>query len=37
MRVIAIPNRRYPPSGDALAFADVVLDSLGELSSATVS
>jgi len=37
MRVIAIPNRLYPPSGDALALADVVLDSLGELSSATVS
>ena len=28
MRVIAIPNRRYPPPADALALADVVLDSL---------
>jgi HAD superfamily hydrolase (TIGR01509 family) len=32
MRVIAIPNRRYPPSGDALALADVVLRSLAELT-----
>ena len=28
MRVIAIPNRRYPPPADALALADVVLDEL---------
>ena len=33
MRVLAIPNRRYPPPPDALALADVVLDSLGELTS----
>jgi hypothetical protein len=32
MRVIAVPNRRFPPAADALALADVVLDSLGELS-----
>jgi HAD superfamily hydrolase (TIGR01509 family) len=31
MRVIAIPNRRYPPPTDALALADVVLDSLADL------
>jgi len=34
MRVIAIPNRRYPPPADALALADVVLDSLAELTPA---
>jgi HAD superfamily hydrolase (TIGR01509 family) len=32
MRVVAIPNRRYPPGDDALAFADVVLGSIRELS-----
>jgi HAD superfamily hydrolase (TIGR01509 family) len=32
MRVIAIPNRRYPPAGEALALADVVLASLDELT-----
>ena len=32
MRVIAIPNLRYPPPGDALALADVVLESLAELT-----
>jgi HAD superfamily hydrolase (TIGR01509 family) len=32
MRVIAIPNRRYPPPDDALALADVVLRSLDELT-----
>ena len=31
MRVLAIPNRRYPPPDDALALADVVLDSIAEL------
>ena len=31
MRVIAIPNRRYPPTADALAIADVVLDSLTDV------
>jgi HAD superfamily hydrolase (TIGR01509 family) len=30
--VVAIPNRRYPPPEDALALADVVLDSLAELT-----
>jgi HAD superfamily hydrolase (TIGR01509 family) len=36
MRVIAIPNRRFPPAADALALADVVLDSLGELSAESI-
>jgi beta-phosphoglucomutase-like phosphatase (HAD superfamily) len=36
MRVIAIPNRRYPPPADALALSDVVLGSLVELTSAVV-
>jgi HAD superfamily hydrolase (TIGR01509 family) len=36
MRVIAIPNRRYPPAEDALALADVVLDSLAELTTEVV-
>jgi HAD superfamily hydrolase (TIGR01509 family) len=31
MRVIAIPNRRYPPPADALALADVSLRSIDEL------
>ena len=31
MHVIAIPNRRYPPPDDALALADVVLESVGKL------
>jgi len=37
MRVIAIPNRRYPPRADALALAHVVLDSLTGLTPATVA
>ena len=36
MRVIAIPNPRYPPDDDALAEADVVLRSPGELTPALV-
>ena len=31
MRVLAIPNARYPPPDDALALADVVLGSIDEL------
>ena len=31
MRVIAYPNRHYPPAADALALADVVLESLASL------
>ena len=37
MRVLAIPNRHYPPSADALALADVVLDSLADLTPAVVA
>ena len=33
MRVVAIPNRRYPPPGEALALADVVLGSIDELEA----
>jgi len=36
MRVIAIPNPSYPPDEEALAGADVVLTSLGELTAAVV-
>jgi HAD superfamily hydrolase (TIGR01509 family) len=32
MHVIATPNPRYPPGDDALAEADVVLDSIRELT-----
>ena len=31
MRVVALPNPDYPPGDDALALADVILDSLDEL------
>jgi HAD superfamily hydrolase (TIGR01509 family) len=37
MRVIAIPNRRYPPAGDAVALADVTLDSIAALTPAVVA
>jgi HAD superfamily hydrolase (TIGR01509 family) len=37
MRVIAIPNRRYPPPADALALADVVLDSIAPLTQEVVT
>ncbi len=36
MRVIAIPNKRFPPGEEALAEADVVLESISELASAAV-
>ncbi len=36
MAVIAIPNRAFPPSDEALAAADVVLGSISELTPATV-
>lgn len=36
MRVVAIPNRRYPPPPDALALADVVLASLAELAPTSI-
>ena len=31
MHVIAYPNRHYPPSAEALALADAVLDGLDDL------
>ncbi len=37
MRVVAIPNPRYPPGEDALADADLVLRSLDELTLERVS
>jgi HAD superfamily hydrolase (TIGR01509 family) len=36
MRVLALPNAHYPPAPDALALADVVLASPGELTPAAV-
>ncbi|HEX3687409.1 MAG TPA: HAD family phosphatase [Gaiellaceae bacterium] len=36
MRVLAIPNRHFPPGEEALAQADVVLDSLAELTPEAV-
>ena len=36
MRVIAIPNKRFLPGEDALAEADVVLESISELAPAAV-
>jgi HAD superfamily hydrolase (TIGR01509 family) len=32
MRVVAIPNEHFPPGAEALADADVVLDSLADLT-----
>ena len=37
LRVIAIPNRRYPPADEALAAADVVLESLADLSRQVIA
>ena len=37
MRTIAIPNRRFPPGEEALAEADVVLDSIGVLTPEVVA
>jgi HAD superfamily hydrolase (TIGR01509 family) len=36
MRVVAIPNRHFPPGDDALATADVVLSSPAELTAEAV-
>jgi HAD superfamily hydrolase (TIGR01509 family) len=36
MAVVAIPNPAFPPSEEALAVADVVLDSIVELTPATI-
>lgn len=32
LRVLAVPHAAFPPSGDALALADVVVDSLDEIT-----
>ncbi len=37
LRVIAIPNARYPPAADTVSLADVVLGSLSELSPEAVA
>jgi HAD superfamily hydrolase (TIGR01509 family) len=37
MRVVAIPNPHFRPSEEALALADVTLDSLAELTASTVA
>jgi HAD superfamily hydrolase (TIGR01509 family) len=37
MRVVAIPNPGYPPGDEALAAADVVLQSLAELDGETIA
>jgi HAD superfamily hydrolase (TIGR01509 family) len=36
MRVVAVPNRAYPPAEDALALASVVLRGVGELTPSLV-
>jgi hypothetical protein len=36
MRVIAIPNPSFPPDPEALEQADVVLDSIAELTPEVV-
>ncbi len=36
MRVVAVPNLRYPPDPDALAAADAVIGTLDELVPAVV-
>ena len=36
MRVIAIPNRRFPPGEDALAEADLVVETLAGLTAETI-
>jgi hypothetical protein len=37
MRVVAIPNRVYPPAPEALALADVVLRNATELTPAVLA
>ena len=37
LRAVAVPNRRFPPGEDALAEADVVLDSLAALTPEAIS
>jgi HAD superfamily hydrolase (TIGR01509 family) len=37
MAVIAVPNKAYPPAADALALADIVLDSVANLTRDVVA
>jgi len=37
MRIVAVPNRRYPPAADALELADEVVGSVAELSPELVA
>jgi HAD superfamily hydrolase (TIGR01509 family) len=37
MRVVAVPNRRFPPGHEALQRADVVLESLADLTPEAVT
>lgn len=37
MRVVAVPNQAYPPAADAVELADVVLDSIRELTPEVVA
>jgi HAD superfamily hydrolase (TIGR01509 family) len=37
MLVVAVPNRAYPPAADAVELADVVLDSIRELTPEVVA
>ena len=37
MRVIAIPNRRYPPPAEALTLAEIVIDSVVKLDAGLVA
>jgi HAD superfamily hydrolase (TIGR01509 family) len=37
MAVIAVPNRTFPPAGDALALADLTVDSLEELTPGAIA
>jgi HAD superfamily hydrolase (TIGR01509 family) len=37
MRVLAVPNPQFPPAADALAAADVVLDSVAEITPEVVA
>jgi HAD superfamily hydrolase (TIGR01509 family) len=36
LRVVAVPNRSFPPGDEALELADVVLDSLADLGPAAI-
>jgi hypothetical protein len=37
MRVIAVPNQQFPPTDEALALADEVVESLEELTPERVA